>query len=94
MTIVEQIVAVREEVCEYACKYREDICRKYKERATQKIMLQQYCHNCPLTQLHYIDKENQDAEIIYRVNFILFGSFSHNDDNFKAQYKGNERNLF
>ena len=42
MTIVEQLVAVREEVCGYACKYKEDIDRKYKETPTRKIMIQQY----------------------------------------------------
>ena len=59
MTIVEQLVAVREEVCGYACKYKEDIDRKYKEDTTRKVMVQQYCRNCPLTQLHY--KKDDDV---------------------------------
>ena len=63
MTIVEQLVAVREDVCGYACKYKEDIDRKYKEIPTRKIMIQQYCHYCPLTQLHYIDdRDNQNEK--------------------------------
>ena len=53
MTVVEQLIEIREEVCEYACKYKEDIERKYRDEIIRKTMMQQYCHGCPLTQLHY-----------------------------------------
>ena len=51
--MVEQLIEIREEVCEYACKYKEDIERKYRDEIIRKTMMQQYCHGCPLTQLHY-----------------------------------------
>ena len=57
MTVVEQLVNIREQVCIYACKYKEDICRKYHDEIIQKTMLQQYCHGCPLTKLHYDDAQ-------------------------------------
>lgn len=53
--MVEQLVNIREQVCIYSCKFKEDICRKYHDEIIQKTMLQQYCHNCPLTKLHYQD---------------------------------------
>ena len=62
MTIVERLVVIREDVCEYACKYKEDIDRKYKETSTRKIMIQQYCHGCPITQLYYVE-EDYDAKV-------------------------------
>lgn len=40
MTVVEQLVRIREDVCEYACKYREAGETKY-------------CHECPLGKIHY-----------------------------------------
>ena len=62
MTIVEQLVAIREDVCEYACKYKEDIDRKYKEDTTRKVMIQQYCHEYPLCHLHYVGNEEIDVQ--------------------------------
>ena len=53
MTVVEQIIAIRESVCQYACKYKEDVNRKYKDPVTQKVMVQQYCKDCPLPRLHF-----------------------------------------
>ena len=62
MTIVEQLVSIREEVCMYACKYKADIDRKYKEDAIRKVMLQQYCQKCPLSHLHYVGSEEIDVQ--------------------------------
>lgn len=58
MTVVEQLVNIREQVCIYSCKYFEEMCRKYHDESVKKVMLQHYCHNCPLTKLHY-DGETQ-----------------------------------
>ena len=53
MTVVEQIVQIRKEVCEYSCKYWEEVSRMYKQDATKKIMVQQHCRYCPLTRLNF-----------------------------------------
>lgn len=53
MTIVEQLVAVKEDICRYACKFKEDVELEYPDPITQKAMLQGYCHECPLSKIHY-----------------------------------------
>ena len=44
MTVVEQLVNIREQTCIYACKYKADIDRKYHDEIVRKTMIQQYCH--------------------------------------------------
>lgn len=41
MTVVEQIAVIREEICEYACKYYEAPDKK------------SYCEGCPMQSLDY-----------------------------------------
>ena len=53
MTVVEQLIAIRDDVCEYACKYRESVKRSEGDEVLWKISVQRYCHDCPLTKLHY-----------------------------------------
>ena len=56
MTIVEQLIAIKDDVCKYACKFKEDIELEYPDPIVQKAYLQGYCHNCPLNSIHF-DKE-------------------------------------
>lgn len=56
MTIVEQLVTVKEDVCRYACKFKEVVELAYPDPITQKAMLQGYCHECPLNKIHYMGK--------------------------------------
>lgn len=49
MTIVEQLVVIRENVCEYACKYRE---KAKKDEILWRVELKRYCRDCPLTKIH------------------------------------------
>ena len=53
MSVVEQIVEIREEVCAYACKYREEASNLYSDEMMKKLYIQRYCHECPLTKLHF-----------------------------------------
>ena len=53
MTVVEQLIAIREDVCRYACKYKEDIEFEYPDPLVQKVMIQQFCQGCPMTKIHY-----------------------------------------
>lgn len=53
MTVVEQLVAIKEDACRYACKYKEDLELEYTDPITQKAYLQGYCHECPLERVHY-----------------------------------------
>lgn len=64
MTVVEQVVAIRESVCAYACKYKEAEDRKYKDEVTQKIMVQRYCRECPLTRLHCIEGIDEEDKVL------------------------------
>lgn len=45
MTVVEQLVRIREDVCEYACKYRE-------------LGITSKCRECPLGKIHYNGGKN------------------------------------
>ena len=51
MTIVEQLISVKEKTCEYACKYYDE--GSYHESVNRKVYLQKYCHECPLGKVHY-----------------------------------------
>lgn len=54
MTVVEQLMKIREEVCIYACKYREKAKQQYpNDDIMQKLFIQGYCHVCPLAKVHY-----------------------------------------
>lgn len=53
MTVVEQILEIREEVCAYACKYRDEASNLYSEDMMKKLYIQRYCHECPLMKLHF-----------------------------------------
>lgn len=53
MTVVEQIVAIREDICSYCCKYRDEARQMYDDRTAQLIYIQRYCHECPMGKLHY-----------------------------------------
>lgn len=70
MTIVEQIVSVREEICDYACKYREEVydtCRNESMlsqnecdyESIAKVYLKRYCDDCPMAKLHYVELKNE-----------------------------------
>lgn len=53
MTVVEQIITIREDICNYACKYREYVAANNKDPLVQRIKLQEYCKDCPLIKLHF-----------------------------------------
>ena len=54
MTVTEQIAKIKNDVCDYACKYREFYKDKYPEdKISFLATLQEYCHECPLNKLHY-----------------------------------------
>ena len=52
MSVVEQLIVIREEVCDYACKYREKA-KKENDDILWKVDLQKYCRECPLAKLHW-----------------------------------------
>ena len=52
MTIVEQLIVLREDVCRYSCKYWDET-SKCNDPYIQKVKLQEYCKDCPLTKLHF-----------------------------------------
>lgn len=53
MTIVEQLNVIREDICAYACKYREIAEDDYKDPLMQKVYLQRFCKDCPITKVAY-----------------------------------------
>ena len=52
MTVVEQIITIKEDTCLYACKHMEQMRERYHDPQVQLIMLQEYCQRCPLGRLH------------------------------------------
>ena len=52
MTVVEQIIAIKEDTCLYACKHIEQTKKDYHDPQVQLVMLQGYCQGCPLGRLH------------------------------------------
>ena len=58
MTVVEQLVKIREDVCVYACKYREDAQERHGGDMTMvRLEVQRYCHDCPLAKVHFDRKQ-------------------------------------
>lgn len=53
MTVVEQIVSLRDDVCEYACKHIDKVNAEHSDPLFQRIFLQEYCQKCPMNKLHY-----------------------------------------
>ena len=53
MTVVEQLMEIKEQVCAYSCKYREEASNLYSDETMRKLYLQRYCHECPLSKVHY-----------------------------------------
>ena len=53
MTIVEQLLKIKEETCEYACGWMENLKMECGEDdVLYKVHLQQYCQRCPLNKIH------------------------------------------
>lgn len=52
MTITEQIAKIKNDVCDYACKYLEKT-NENSDKQVATAVLQGYCHDCPLGRLHY-----------------------------------------
>ena len=53
MTIVEQLIVIKEDTCKYACKYREYIMANNNDPVVQQAKLQDYCKACPMNSIHY-----------------------------------------
>ncbi len=51
MTIEEQIIAIREEMCDYACRYKKRLEDEHKDPIVAKAYLQEYCQGCPMNRL-------------------------------------------
>ena len=49
MTVVEHIVTIQGEICEYACKYKE----RYKTEYPYAKGLRECCEDCPVKKLHF-----------------------------------------
>ncbi len=53
MTIVEQLISIREETCKYACMFKEYAEDEFKDDRTRERYLQSHCERCPLGKIHY-----------------------------------------
>lgn len=49
MTVVEHIVKIQGEICEYVCKYKE----RYKTEYPYAKGLRECCKDCPVKKLHF-----------------------------------------
>lgn len=55
MTIVEQLMLLKEETCNYACMFKEYAESEYEDTENGKEYLKEHCLRCPLNRLHYSD---------------------------------------
>lgn len=53
MTITEQLIAIKEDACEYACMFKEYLEDEIKDPELRKEKLRGYCERCPLTKLYF-----------------------------------------
>lgn len=65
MTIVEQIIAVKEETCKFACMFREYVNDEYEDEQKRKEILKGYCARCPLGRLHFSDVSGSNPEHLF-----------------------------
>lgn len=57
MTIVEQIIVIKEEVCNFCCMFKEYVNDEFEDEQKKEEMLKGYCERCPLTRLHFTGKQ-------------------------------------
>lgn len=62
MTIVEQLMLVKEETCNFACMFREYAESEYSDIQKREEYLREYCLRCPLNRLHFGDVSESDPE--------------------------------
>ena len=62
MTIVEQIIKVKEETCTFACMFLEYVNDEYEDEEKRKEVLKGYCVRCPLNNLHFSDVSGSNPE--------------------------------
>lgn len=55
MTIVEQIIKLKGETCNFACMYLEYVNDEFEDEDKRKEVLKGYCERCPLNKLHLSD---------------------------------------
>ena len=53
MTVVEQVVKIKDDICQYVCKYKEMVEEEYSDYVLRCAKLQGYCHNCPVEKLNH-----------------------------------------
>lgn len=53
MTIVEQLIAIKEETCDFACMFKEYVEDQFEDEHKRQEILSGYCLRCPLGKLHY-----------------------------------------
>ena len=66
MTIVEQLVLIKEETCEYACMFKEYAESEFEDKLKGIEYLEEHCLRCPLGRLHYT---GSNPEHLFEENF-------------------------
>ena len=51
MTIVEQLILIKEETCDFACMFKEYAQSEYEDIEKRQEYLNGYCQRCPLYRL-------------------------------------------
>lgn len=57
MSIVEQLIVLKEDICHSYCKYAESTQKDYHDPLMQRYKLQEFCNNCPLNKIHYSSRK-------------------------------------
>lgn len=57
MTIVEQLIEIKKETCNFACLFKEYVNDEFKDEQKRQEILKGYCERCPLTRLHFSGKQ-------------------------------------
>lgn len=57
MTVVEQLIAIKEETCDFACMFKEYVTDEFEDEQKRQEILKGYCERCPMSRIHYFGKE-------------------------------------
>lgn len=58
MTIIEQLVQIKNETCDFACMFKEYLEDSIKDPKERNEKLRGYCNRCPLNRLSFKRKHH------------------------------------
>lgn len=53
MTIVEQLIEIKKETCNFACLFKEYVNDEFEDEQKRQEILKGYCERCPLNKINF-----------------------------------------